>query len=94
MIKDLSFLSCGQYNHLLDVIDAVRDALLASLGLEKVYLLYMDEVKQVHWHLVPRYNEQGVNVLAHKPELTTDFSFALQLKEELAQVLLSHPELA
>ena len=92
-IKDLSLLSCDQYDYLMNVVDVTRDTLLKVLNLEKIYLLYMDEVKQVHWHLIPRYDEQGINILAHIPKLITDFSLATELKKELAITLLNHPEI-
>lgn len=79
--EDLRELSDHEYDYLMEMVDVVRDALLRALGVEKVYLLYMDEAKQVHWHLVPRYDEQGMNVLAHTPEETTDFSLAPALAE-------------
>lgn len=79
--EDLHLLSRTDYEYLMDVVGMIRNALLTCLNLEKVYLIYMDEVKQVHWHLVPRYDEQGVNVLAHNPDMTDDFSLSPRLKE-------------
>ena len=32
--------------------------------MKKVYLIYMDETQHVHWHLIPRYNEKGYDVIA------------------------------
>jgi diadenosine tetraphosphate (Ap4A) HIT family hydrolase len=74
--EDLHLLTREEYEYLMDIVDAARNALLSALSVEKVYLMYMDEIKQVHWHLVPRYDEQGVNMLAHTPVETTDFSLA------------------
>jgi diadenosine tetraphosphate (Ap4A) HIT family hydrolase len=53
---------------------------MESLGVEKVYLMYLDEVKHVHWHLVPRYEERGFNILLHSPAETKDFSLAKDIK--------------
>ena len=77
---DIKDLSDDEYDYLMEIIDISRDALLEVLKVEKVYLMYMDEARQVHWHLVPRYNEQGVNVLTHEPAQTNDFSLAPQLQ--------------
>ena len=79
-VSDLHLLSSADYQHLMGVVENVRTALLTVLNIEKVYLIYMDEIKHVHWHLVPRYNEQGINVLKHVPEETKDFSFAEPLR--------------
>lgn len=83
-VKDLRLLAEKDYDHLMDKVDEVRNAMLKALGIEKVYLLYMDEANQVHWHLVPRYNEQGFDVFAHEPEELKDFSLAGRIKEALA----------
>jgi diadenosine tetraphosphate (Ap4A) HIT family hydrolase len=41
----------------------------------------MDEAKQVHWHLVPRYDEKGFNLLIHNPKEVKDFPLAPLLRE-------------
>jgi diadenosine tetraphosphate (Ap4A) HIT family hydrolase len=46
------------YEYLMDKVDEVRNSMLKTLKIKKVYLIYMDEVQQVHWHLVPRYDEK------------------------------------
>jgi len=74
--EDLHLLGKEDYEYLMDKVEQVRNALLKTLNLEKVYLIYMDEIRQVHWHLVPRYNEKGFDVFRHKPEKTEDFSLA------------------
>ena len=76
----------------MNVVDVTRDAMLAALKVEKVYLLYMDEIKEVHWHLVPRYNEEGINVLAHEPVKTEDFSLAPAIADSFAAALREHVE--
>lgn len=67
----------------MDFVDRVRNVLLEVLKLEKVYLIYMDEIKQVHWHLVPRYDDKGFNMLAHIPTESIDFSLAPSLRQKL-----------
>jgi len=84
---DLHDLSDQEYDYMMEIVDVTRDALLRTLNVEKVYLLYMDEVKQVHWHLVPRYNEEGFNIFAHNPTKTEDFSLASTLKEAFIERL-------
>lgn len=82
-VSDLHLLEKREYEYLMDKVDEVRSALLKTLGVKKVYLVYMDEAKHVHWHLVPRYNEQGYNVFLHKPKKLTDFSLASRIKKNL-----------
>ena len=79
-VEDLHSLSRKDYEYLMDMVDITRSMLLEKCNVEKVYLMYMDEVKQVHWHLIPRYEESGMNVLAHSPAETQDFSLATDLK--------------
>jgi len=80
-VPDIKNLSDREYDYLMEIMDIARDVLIQTLQVEKVYLLYMDEIKQVHWHLVPRYNENGFNVFAHLPEKTSDFSLAPTLQK-------------
>jgi diadenosine tetraphosphate (Ap4A) HIT family hydrolase len=82
---DLRLLSDTEYDYLMDIMDSTRDALLEVLKVEKVYLLYMDELKQVHGHLVPRYNERGFDVFVHEPQKTDDFSLTLALQEAFSR---------
>ncbi|MBI5817094.1 MAG: HIT family protein [Candidatus Yonathbacteria bacterium] len=83
--KDIHDLSDEEYDFLMSVVDITRDAQLKILNVEKVYLLYMDEVKHVHWHLVPRYDEKGFNLFSHNPEKANDFSLAQQLKRAFTE---------
>jgi len=64
-VKDLHLLSKKDYEYLMEKVDEVRNALIKTLKVKKVYLIYMDEAKHVHWHLIPRYNVKGYNVLKH-----------------------------
>lgn len=79
--EDLSELNKSEYTQLMDTVDQVRNALMHTLGVEKVYLMYLDEIKHVHWHLIPAHNHEGFNVLQHKPKELTDFSLAAKIKE-------------
>ena len=83
-VADLGELSKGDYDLLMETVDAVRSAMLKVLNIEKVYLVYMDEAKHVHWHLVPRYDEKGFNVFHHEPKQVTDFSLVLKIKEKIS----------
>jgi len=79
-VPDLGLLKEDDYDYLMDVVDATRNALLKTLGIKKVYLLYMDELGHVHWHLLPRYNERGYDVFLHKPKILKDFSLAEDIR--------------
>lgn len=80
---DLRRLADRDYDFLMDTVKAVREAMLKALKISKVYLIYMDEAKQVHWQLVPRYNEKGYDVFLHEPKESADFSLAPKIKQEL-----------
>ena len=82
-VSDLHLLSKKDYEYLMDKVDEVRNALLKTLKLKKVYLIYMDEANQVHWHLVPRYNEKGFDLLKHKPAKLKDFSLTEKIRSNL-----------
>jgi len=82
-VADLHLLSAHEYQYLMDKVDVARNALLEVLGLEKVYLIYADEVNQVHWHLVPRFNEKGFNILTHTPSVLKDFSLVKEIQSRL-----------
>ena len=80
-VTDLHLLNEPDYDHLMDRVNDARNALMKTLGIEKVYLVYMDEAKQVHWHLFPRYNESGFDVFEHESGELKDFSLAQKLKQ-------------
>lgn len=81
-IKDLNLLSNKEYGELMRVVDKARAVLMKTLNLHKVYLLYMDEVEHVHWHLIPRYKQTGYTVLNHQAEKLEDFHLAARLKRK------------
>ena len=82
-VTDLHLLSNKDYEYLMDKVDEVRNALMKTLKVKKVYLIYMDEANHVHWHLIPRYNEKGFDVFQHKPNKLTDFSLTNKIKSNL-----------
>lgn len=77
---DLHLLSPKEYEHLMEKVDKVRNALMKTLKVEKVYLMYMDEIKHVHWHLIPRYNKLGFNILKHSPKKLKNYDLVKKLK--------------
>lgn len=82
-VTDLHLLNKKDYEYLMDIVDIVRDAMLKTLNIKKVYLIYMDEAKHVHWHLVPRYNEKGMGVFREKSTKLKDVSLASRFKQNL-----------
>jgi diadenosine tetraphosphate (Ap4A) HIT family hydrolase len=67
-VSDLHLLDKKDYEYLMNVIAKIRNAMLKTLKIKKVYLIYLDEIKHVHWHLVPRYNRIGFNILKENPK--------------------------
>lgn len=87
-VPDIHLLSDREHDYLMQIMDVARDALLKVLGVEKVYLAYLDEAKRVHWHLVPRYDVKGFAVFAHQAtEKNTDFSLVGPLRDAFADRL-------
>lgn len=82
-IADLKLLPDREYDYLMDTVFAVRNALLKTLGVKKVYLIYMDEANYVHWHLVPRYKVKGFDIFKNTPEPVRDFSLSERIKKNL-----------
>jgi diadenosine tetraphosphate (Ap4A) HIT family hydrolase len=80
-IEDITKLNSEDYEYLMDVVDVARDTLREFYTIEKVYLMYLDEAKWVHWHLIPRYDEKGFNLLKSKPVRIDNFNDAVQLTE-------------
>jgi histidine triad (HIT) family protein len=79
-ITDLHLLNPKEYEHLMEAVDKVRNVLMKTLKVEKVYLMYMDEIKHVHWHLIPRYNKLGFNILKHSPKKLNNYDLTKKLK--------------
>lgn len=82
-VKDLHLLKKKDYEYLMDKVDDVRNALMKTLKVRKVYLIYMDGANQVHWHLVLRYNVKGFDLLKHKPKKLKDFSLAEKIGKKM-----------
>lgn len=82
-VADLHFLCDRDYDYLMDTVSTARDALLKTLKIKKVYLIYMDEAKHVHWHLVPRYEQKGYDVFSQKLKAKTDLSLVPKIKKNL-----------
>ena len=82
-VKDLGRLNEKDYDCLMETVNKIRNAMMKVLGVDKIYLIYMDETEHVHWHLVPRYNQKGFNMLAHKPGRLKNVGLARKLEKEL-----------
>jgi diadenosine tetraphosphate (Ap4A) HIT family hydrolase len=82
-VPDLYLLADRDYDYLMDTIFAVRNALLKTLKIKKVYLIYMDEANHVHWHLIPRYKEKGFDIFEHKPQVLNNFFLVKKIKKNL-----------
>lgn len=82
-VKDLNLLSRKDYDHLMVRVKDIRKAMIKTLKVKKVYLLYLDEVNHVHWHLVPRYNKLGINNLTTKPGQLNDFTLDDKIRNNL-----------
>ena len=85
-VEDLSHLSLEDYQHLMNVMNMVRNALLKAFKTTKVYLAYLDEACHVHWHLFPRKEsgKKGFGLMAQPHGKLTDLS-----KVSLLRSLLS-----
>ncbi|MFA4942376.1 MAG: HIT family protein [Patescibacteria group bacterium] len=82
-ISDLHLLNRKDYEYLMDRVNDVRRAMMKTLKVKKVYLLYMDEIKHVHWHLIPRYDKLGIQNLTGRPGKIKDFTLDNRIKENL-----------
>lgn len=82
-VTDLHLLSKNDYEYLMDRVDEIRTAMIKALKIRKVYLLYMDEVNQVHWHLVPRYTKKGFEALIGKPGKLRNFKLDDTIRKSL-----------
>jgi diadenosine tetraphosphate (Ap4A) HIT family hydrolase len=82
-VTDLSKLPDRDYDYLMDTVFAARNALMKTLKVKKVYLVYMDETKHVHWHLIPRYKEKGFDIFKKEVIATKDFSLAHKIHKNI-----------
>lgn len=86
-VADINLLSRKDYTHLMTIVNDIRRAMIKTLKLKKIYLLYMDEVNHVHWHLVPRYNKLGIDNLSARPGKIKDFTLDDKIRKNL---IISH----
>ena len=88
-IKDIHSLKRKDFLHLMDITGLVHNALLKLTKTKKVYMMYLDEIKHVHWHLIPRYQIAGYALLKTKSKKLKkqDLALAKKLKLELKQEL-------
>jgi diadenosine tetraphosphate (Ap4A) HIT family hydrolase len=82
-VNDLKLLPDRDYDYLMDTVFAARNALIKTLKVKKVYLVYIDESSHVHWHLIPRYKQKGFDVFQGETGLLKDFSLAQKIKNNL-----------
>ena len=82
-VKDINLLPKKDYEYLMLKVNEIRRAMMKTLKVKKVYLLYMDEVSHVHWHLIPRYKEMGLDVLMGKPGKIKDFLLDDRIRKNL-----------
>jgi len=80
--RDISHLDTEDYQHLMEIVQMVRNALLVIYDIPKVYVAYLDEVRHVHWHLFPRKEggETGFSLLAKPHGELTDLSVIPRLQ--------------
>ncbi|HBE89737.1 MAG TPA: hypothetical protein DDW41_00835 [Candidatus Andersenbacteria bacterium] len=82
-VSDLGVMDAKDYAYFMFTVDKVRNALLKVLRVKKVYLMYMDETKHVHWHLIPRHHLMGFALLRVHPKKQLTFPLAVKLRREL-----------
>ncbi len=75
-VEDLSHLPIEDYQHLMNIVNMARNALLKAYKTTKVYLAYLDESRHVHWHLLPRIEgaKKGFDLMAQPSGELTDLS--------------------
>lgn len=82
-VTDLHLLSRPDYLHLMEIVDKIRTAMLKTLKVSKVYLVYMDECRQVHWHLIPRYGKKGFSVFKKHSKKLINFKLDDEIRKNL-----------
>jgi histidine triad (HIT) family protein len=85
-VADLSYLSAEDFQHLMNVVNKVRNALLKEFKTTKVYLAYLDEICHVHWHLFPRVkgSKEGFELMDQPSGELTDLSRVSHLRSLLS----------
>lgn len=82
-VIDINLLNRKDYNHLMGAVNDIRRAMIKTLKIKKIYLLYMDEINHVHWHLIPRYDKLGIENLLNKPSKIKDFTLDDKIRKNL-----------
>lgn len=82
-VRDLNLLNHRDYEYLMDRVNDIRRAMIKTLKVKKVYLLYMNEANHVHWHLVPRYNKLGIENLTGRTGRIKDFTLDDKIRKKL-----------
>jgi len=82
-VRDLHLLNRKDYEYLMDRVNDIRKAMMKTLKVKKVYLLYMDEINHVHWHLIPRYGKLGIKNLTGNPSKIKDFKLDDKIRKNL-----------
>lgn len=85
-VADLGQMSPEDYTYLMLTVDKIRTVLMHVFKVKKVYLMYMDEVKHVHWHLIPRYSIFGLTILKAQQKQLKSFSLVPQLQKALSDL--------
>jgi len=83
LVSDINLLNRKDYSHLMTIVNDIRRAMMKTLKVKKIYLLYMDEVNHVHWHLVPRYDKLGMDNFLNKPGKIKDFTLDNKIRKNL-----------
>lgn len=81
--RDLHLLNKKEYEYLMKIVNEIRNAMLKTLKIKKIYLIYADEVEQVHWHLVPGYSHRGFNIFLNKPKKLKNFKLDDEIRKNL-----------
>jgi diadenosine tetraphosphate (Ap4A) HIT family hydrolase len=81
-VEDLTLLDDEEYLKLMEALEIVQEALEDFYNTDKVYLAYIDETRHVHWHLIPRKNdEKGLKLLTGESGELTDTEDARKIQE-------------
>lgn len=83
LVSDINLLNRKDYSHLMTIVNDIRRAMIKTLKVKKVYLLYMDEISHVHWHLIPSYDKLGIDNLLNKPGKIKDFTLDDKIRKNL-----------
>lgn len=73
-ITDINNIPLADYKVLAEIIYFVRDALIKVFKVDNVYILYINDRKRVHFHLIPRAKGgvEGLKLLTQAPHQLSD----------------------